>query len=252
MEAKFTSCSQLCSKLSMDLTLHNENNVKTFSHDKTIKFSAASNCYYPDGCVLWWKFYMIEDYLNTFVCVNQESKMLVHRTILKQTGIIQCLKINAVPTFDGKNESTLTIGIDHCLDLYKTLTIPICKSEETFQVSTSISTGKKSATMAKDDRNISIYIISIAGAVGATLFLFVCVTCLVNSHCKKSRNSNMDRKEESVTYNPMYGIDQAQDYGDYYMESRLEESNPNYDAYYKDCYTSNITNDNNLYGKGEN
>ena len=62
--------------------------------------------------------------------------------------------------------------------------------------------------------------------------------------CRKYKGNQMDG-EECVTNNPLYGMD----YDNYYAETRLEETNPNYDAYYKDDYTSNITNDNELYGQ---
>ena len=41
----------------------------------------------------------------------------------------------------------------------------------------------------------------------------------------------------------------SEDYG-YYMESRIEETNPDYDAYYKEDST-NITDDNEIYGNEE-
>ena len=48
----------------------------------------------------------------------------------------------------------------------------------------------------------------------------------------------------------MYGMYEGQNY-DYYTETRLEESNPNYDAYYTNDNITNITNDNEVYGEDE-
>ena len=44
---------------------------------------------------------------------------------------------------------------------------------------------------------------------------------------------------------------QGQDYGYYDGETRMEESNPHYDAYYKNDDVTNITNDNEVYGEDE-
>ena len=57
--------------------------------------------------------------------------------------------------------------------------------------------------------------------------------------------------DESVTNNPLYGLDL--DYDDYYAETRIEETNPHYDAYYNDDNTTNITDYNEVeYGQEEN
>ena len=61
------------------------------------------------------------------------------------------------------------------------------------------------------------------------------------------RENNQEENKESVTNNPLYGMN----YDDYYVETRMEETNPNYDAYYKDDYATNITDDNELYDQEE-
>ena len=50
--------------------------------------------------------------------------------------------------------------------------------------------------------------------------------------CVKYKRNQTKKSEEYVTNNPMYGMD----YDDYYAETNLEETNPHYDAYYKDDY----------------
>ena len=74
--------------------------------------------------------------------------------------------------------------------------------------------------------------------------LFIILAIAIIIKCIKYKR-NQKNGEEFVTNNPLYGID----YDDYYAETRMEETNPNYDAYYKDDYTSNITDDNELYGQ---
>ena len=61
--------------------------------------------------------------------------------------------------------------------------------------------------------------------------------------CEKDKHKK--ENEETVTNNPLYGMD----YDDYYAETRMEETNPHYDAYYNDDYSSNITGVNELYGQ---
>ena len=58
------------------------------------------------------------------------------------------------------------------------------------------------------------------------------------------------RVKYESTINPMYGMGQTEDY-DYYTETRIEETNPHYDAYYKDYNSTNITDYNDIYGKEE-
>ena len=77
-----------------------------------------------------------------------------------------------------------------------------------------------------------------------TLVIALITTFLV--WLKKNKKAKEIKGRESVI-NPMYGQSQAQDYG-YYMETRIEETNPHYDAYYKE-ETTNITDDNEDYGK---
>ena len=66
--------------------------------------------------------------------------------------------------------------------------------------------------------------------------------------CLKKIRNQRESEESVYTNNPLYGID----YDNYYAETKMEETNPHYDAYYKDdYYTTNITDNNELYGQDE-
>ena len=71
------------------------------------------------------------------------------------------------------------------------------------------------------------------------------IIIIVSIVCYRKRKYAKDQRQESVN-NPMYGMSE---YYGYDMESRIEETNPDYDAYYKD--DSNITDDNEMYGSNE-
>ena len=74
------------------------------------------------------------------------------------------------------------------------------------------------------------------------LFLLIIIGIVVFVSKKETQQKE---SKVSVTNNPLYGMD----YDDYYVETRMEESNPHYDAYYKDDFATNITADNELYGE---
>ena len=96
------------------------------------------------------------------------------------------------------------------------------------------------ATTSSAFLEVGITWIPLAVVIAVTLVVllsFVSIGCY-----RRKKNSENHQRQESVN-NPMYGM--SEDYG-YYMESRIEETNPDYDA-----YSTNITDDNEIYGNEE-
>ena len=82
--------------------------------------------------------------------------------------------------------------------------------------------------------------------IGTVLVLSIVVFFIF---CLKKIRNRRESEESVYTNNPLYGID----YDNYYAETKMEETNPHYDAYYRDdYYSTNITDNNELYGQDEN
>ena len=85
----------------------------------------------------------------------------------------------------------------------------------------------------------------IIGGIGFVLFIFIIIPILAFFVKEIERKEGWEK--ETVTNNPLYGLD----YDEYYAETCLEETNPHYDAYYKDDCATKITENNEFYGQDD-
>ena len=202
----------------------------------------------------------IADKIVDPICIDSYNNVFY----TKDNGIVDLKSINAViyntkiPIEVGLNDLPIDesrkMDINIELDGYcpkviaKTIELPCCVSEEATRITDSLkeqgyAMNRKYTGICENNHvevEIGLYI-----AIGIGVLILIIALAMV--YLKRKKNQENNKESVTNTNNPLYGMD----YDDYYAETRMEETNPNYDAYYKDDYVTNITEDNELYAQDE-
>ena len=171
--------------------------------------------------------------MNELVCVSPEKKVIPNsQSYSDEAWILNC--VTRIKSGEKYNEGFGNVFFlnEKCSNIHEWISY------------SSLESCKVEATTSSAFLEVGITWIPLAVVIAVTLVVllsFVSIGCY-----RRKKNSENHQRQESVN-NPMYGM--SEDYG-YYMESRIEETNPDYDAYYKEDST-NITDDNEIYGNEE-
>ena len=186
-----------------------------------------------------------KDHPSDLVCVGPE-KQPIFNNFPNHAWILNCVTKVRIDYFSPKNfqgNGSVTLFIQKCSKFYPNITKIDYSKSQLHNCTTGQDNESFSSELVAAFQKKSTWLISGIFSLILALFATLIVSC-----CKRCKKSPEERQDTVI--NPLYGMSQAQDYG-YYMEDRIEETNPQYDAYYKD-YTSNITNDNENYGNDDN
>ena len=233
-----------CVNLTMRVS-HYDKDTNIEKWAENIKFEYSPNKFIND------------DDPNELVCRNQENKLSLNRNYSVEAWMLRCVTnvfvetevawrdLKGGPIDYHSNGNNVSIKIEYCPNtetplLTKYIPLPLKECE-----------GVNNKDEAGEEDSLTVagipignYLAIVIPIIGIGIVIAALKTIF---YCKQRKDNESQTKVESETYNPMYGMDQYQDYGDYYVENRIEETNPDYDAYYKE-YTSNITDGNELYG----
>ena len=186
--------------------------------------------------------------------MSPEKKVIINaNSYSDKAWILKCITgTTSGNTYTG-HQGNVGIQIAACSLAIKTISYSSmndCQAEITTPVSlNTFPTVNSSSDGANDSKgaftvveaNTKWFIVAFS-AVIILVAIVVSIVCF-----RKRKNENVrDQRQESIN-NPMYGMSE---YYGYDKESRIEKTNPDYDAYYKEDYDStNITDDNEMYGK---
>ena len=178
------------------------------------------------------------------ICINSFNKIIYHKKII---GVDTLEAVGDDDDDNDENNATFIKIGENDVSIPATkhieLRIKYCSKEPTKILELSNICSKEIENTHSRKEGDELGSTNMVILSSCSLFLLLIIIGIVVFLAKKM--TQQKESKASVTNNPLYGID----YDDYYAETRMEESNPHYDAYYKDDYATNITDDNKMYGE---
>ena len=212
------------------LTLKENNDEK---HDHTFSYEPIDS---------------IRNQMPDSICISSFNKIIYHKKII---GVDTLEAVgdddDNVDDNDENNATFIKIGendVSIPATKHVELRIKYCSKEPTKILELSSICSKEIEDMYSKKEGDELFGTNNIVIMSSCSLLLLIIIIGIVVFVSKKMNQQKESKA-SVTNNPLYGID----YDDYYGETRMEESNPHYDAYYKDDFATNITDDNEFYGE---